>query len=142
MIGLTSAFSLSAGATIARRDAELTLLSIGSEFEAGLRSYAGVGLLAGSVIGARGPRTLSELLRDNRSPQIKRHLRQIYVDPMTGKEGWGLVRDSEGFIIGVYSLSNDMPIQQDGFELRRAHFEGAKTYSAWVFGLQPSLARR
>lgn len=128
VIGVAAASSVSLGSTLARRDAEQELLAIGAEFERALVSYGGV------APGARGPRTLEELLADPRSPQVRRHLRQVYADPLTGKSDWGLVRDSQGFIVGVYSLAEGTPIKRRGWPAHRAAFEEQESYAGWVFG--------
>jgi type II secretory pathway pseudopilin PulG len=139
LIGLSAAAAVNLGATMARRDAERQLLAIGAEFEQALRSYAGgpAGAL-GAAPGARGPRTLEELLKDPRTPGVRRHLRQIYADPLTGSADWGMVLDGEGFLIGIYSRSALRPIQKSGFDPRWAAFEKAETYRDWVFGIVPS----
>jgi type II secretory pathway pseudopilin PulG len=134
VLGLIAGNTVSAGSALARRDAEATLLVIGAEFETALRSYAGVGN-ARVAPTARGPRSLEELLKDPRSPGIRRHLWQIYADPLTGKPDWGLVKDNAGFIIGVYSQAEGIPIKQEGFDIRQASFVQAQTYQQWVFGL-------
>jgi type II secretory pathway pseudopilin PulG len=135
VIGLAATASVSLGAQMARRDAERQLLAIGLEFQNALRSYAGVA--PGSTIAnaARGPRTLEELLKDPRTPAIRRHLRQHYDDPLTGKAEWGLVVDSGGFIVGIYSLAEGRPIRQEGFEPTQSGFDNASSYRQWVFGL-------
>jgi type II secretory pathway pseudopilin PulG len=135
VISIIASSSLSLGNQIARHDAEQHLLSIGTEFEQAIRAYANVPENAAIALNARGPRTLEELLRDPRSASPRRYLRQIYADPLTGKDTWGIVKDPAGFIIGVYSLAEGKPIQQTGFSVQQANFEGAQTYSAWVFGL-------
>lgn len=135
VIGLVASAALSVGAQIGRRDAEQSLLTIGTEFDAALRSYAGVPASAITPTVARGPRILEDLLKDPRSPAIRRHLRQVYADPLTGSSNWGLVRDSAGFIVGVYSLADGEPIKRSGFEPKWSGFEDAKGYNDWVFGL-------
>ena len=89
MIGFIASNSVSLGSQMARRDAEFSLLAVGGEFEKALRSYAGVPVGAPNVATAtasngassnlRGPRTLEDLLKDPRSPNVRRHLRQIYI---------------------------------------------------------------
>lgn len=141
LIGLAASGSVSLGAKVARRDAERQLLAIGMEFQEALRSYAGVATSAVVPNAARGPRTLEELLKDQRVPGIRRHLRQIYVDPMTGKAQWGLVTDPAGFIIGIHSLADGEPIRREGFEVPLASFENAAGYRQWVFGLPAAQVR-
>jgi type II secretory pathway pseudopilin PulG len=138
VIALLASSSIRFGAQMSRRDAEQSLLFVGSEFSSALRSYAAfANSPASSMLPAaaalRGPRTLEELLKDNRSPVLKRHLRKIYADPMTGLENWGLVKDPAGFIVGVYSLAPGRPIQQTGFDAHLSNFEEAQTYADWVF---------
>lgn len=142
LIGIAASSAVSLGATLARRDAELQLLAIGAEFDQALRSYAGVPGAATAVAGARGPRNLEDLLRDPRYPGVRRHLRKLYADPLTGSAEWGLVRDGEGFIIGVYSQSAGRPIKRGQFPPMQAHFEEAESYSGWAFGLwRPGMTK-
>lgn len=161
VIGVAAASALSVGSTMARRDAEQQLLAIGEEFQRALSSYAGIssgevapaltpapGIAAGSPAsgvplapsGASGPRTLDDLLRDSRVPQVRKHLRQIYADPLTGKAEWGLVRDNQGFIVGIYSLADGRPIKRTGWPAQWAHFEEQKSYAGWVFGARRGVA--
>src|SRR5437868_825984 len=96
LIGFAASASVSVGSVVARRDAELQLLVIGMEYQRALRSYAGVPADLTTPSLGRGPRMLEELLRDPRAPGIRRHLRQLYPDPLTGLNEWGLVRDAQG----------------------------------------------
>ncbi len=66
----------------------------------------------------------------------ERYLRQLYPDPMTGKE-WGIVKAPTGGILGVYSLSDDKPFKTAGFKARDRAFEGAQKYSDWKFVYTP-----
>lgn len=112
-----------------RREREQQLLAIGGEFRQALRGYhrAQFGGAARQY-----PADLEDLLRDNRFPGIQRHLRRVYRDPMTGRAEWGVVRRA-GRIVGLYSLSQDRPLKQAGFEPEYAAFAGAEKYSDWVF---------
>lgn len=139
--------------TAAQRDREQELLSIGMQFRAALVSYrdaqrydrpaaAGPASAGPAGFGAVDPRqrpaSLDELLKDPRFPGIKRHLRRVYVDPMTGKAEWGLVMEN-GRIAGIHSLSTAAPIKQAGFEGADLAFQGAEQYRAWVFALPLAL---
>lgn len=136
IIGVAAANSVSMGSTMARRNAEQQLLAVGMEFQLALRSYAGIPTSAiAASIGARGPREMAHLLRDPRVPGLRRHLRQIYADPLTGKTDWGLVHDASGSIVGIYSLAEGVPIKREGFDLPTAAFDNAENYQQWVFGL-------
>jgi hypothetical protein len=77
---------------------------------------------------------LKELLRDPRLPGVRRHLRKIYVDPMTGKAEWGIVYLGEkAGVLAVYSLSNAKPVKIGNFPQRFAGFEGKQKISEWRF---------
>jgi type II secretory pathway pseudopilin PulG len=131
IIGVTAASTLETGASIARYDAEKQLQAIGTEFQRALETYS-----AATPVGQhRRPKTVDDLLRDSRYPGVYRHLRQVYVDPLTGTGEWGTVRDAEGRIRALYSLAPGRPIKRTGFDLWQAHFEGATTYADWTFGV-------
>jgi type II secretory pathway pseudopilin PulG len=129
MLGVGLAIAGESWSLGARRDRERQLLAIGEEFRQALRGYHRA-QLGGAA--RQYPADLEDLLRDNRFPGIHRHLRRVYRDPMTGKTEWGLVRRG-GRIVGVYSLSQDKPLKQEGFEPQHAAFAGAEKYSDWVF---------
>lgn len=141
VLSSAAAASLSFGAAWSRRDAELQLLAIGSEFESALLGYANVPLGAVAPAGGQGPKELLDLLRDPRAPGLRRHLRQIYADPLTGKTDWGVDRDVHGYIVGVHSIATGKPIKQTGFPTHQQHFNEASTYAKWVFGLSPQQPR-
>lgn len=106
VIGGAGALSVQLGSTMARRDAEGRLREVGRAFSQALDSYAAMtpqGMMP-------APKTLEQLLRDDRFPAVVRHLRRIYDDPITGGATWGLLRDGQGFIVGVYSLSDSVPV--------------------------------
>jgi hypothetical protein len=73
---------------------------------------------------------------------VRRHLRQIHADPLTGKYEWGLVRDSQGFILGMYSLAEGRPIKRTGWPAQWGRFEEQESYADWVFGLAYPVSPR
>lgn len=130
VIGFTAAAANEIGSIQSRRSTEALLLAIGTEFQRALESYA-----AATPVGQpTTPSSLKDLLEDPRYPLIRRHLRKIHVDPLTGRAEWGLVRDPQGRIIGVFSLAPGNPIKQTGFPVWQNHFEETNSYSRWVFG--------
>lgn len=140
IIAGASANTLTQGSTAGRRHAEQELLVVGQAFEAALYSYAGQRNAVRPVpsqnsLGLQGPAALEELLLDPRAPQPVRHLRKLFADPLTGSREWGLVRNNAGRIVGIHSLSSAAPIKMDGFPPSMAHFEDARTYQDWIFGL-------
>lgn len=115
--------------TAQRREKERELLFVGGEFRRAIARYAeqdpgGAG---------RYPRRLEELLQDPRVPGVRRHLRRLYADPITGQAEWGLLKGDSGEIYGVYSLSAERPLKTANFDRDDGRFEGRKTYSDWVF---------
>lgn len=138
LVGLAASATVSLGAAASRREAERHLLSIGTEFELALESYAD----ATPANQLREPLSLDELLRDSRTPGLRRHLRAIRPDPLTGSSEWGLRRGHAGEILGIHSLAPHEPIQRQGFGEGRGHFEYARRYSDWVFAVRLGRHRR
>ncbi|UQV45172.1 type II secretion system GspH family protein [Janthinobacterium lividum] len=130
ILGLVGAAGLKMGSLLQRQAAEQELLDIGAQFVDALQSYAGA-TPAGQP---QHPPTLAALLRDPRFPQVRRHLRKLYVDPITGRAEWGLLYQpgSQG-IIGVHSLSSSKPLKVGNFEARFTGFEGKSHLSEWQF---------
>lgn len=132
-LGLVQVVEVASQATQRAREREL--LFIGQQFRQAFESYQ----QASPDPRARElPPSLEALLADRRTGQLRRHLRRIYVDPMTGKAEWGLVR-AGAFVTGVHSLSSQRPIKQDNFEPDDAALAGKQRYAQWVFGV-PVLA--
>ncbi len=117
-----------------RRQAELQLLAAGTRMEAALASYARLGQGGRPTM----PSRLEDLLRDPRFPKlVVRHLRQIEVDPMTGKKEWGLVWSQDGKgIVGIHSLSEQKPLMTV-FGPDHVQFKDLPRYADWVFGQMP-----
>ncbi len=115
-----------------QREREKELLFVGNAFKQALMSYQ-----ASTPGGIRQlPKTLQELVTDQRFPYIKHHLRKIYSDPMTGKADWGLEMQ-QGAIMGIYSKSTIQPIKKFGFDAGNEVFAKAKKYSEWIFTANP-----
>jgi len=115
--------------TAQMREKEGDLLFIGNEYRRAIQSY--YASTPGPV--KRYPRELAELLRDSRQPFVRRHLRKLYRDPITGKAEWGLMRSEDGGIAGVYSLSDERPFKTANFNKPDVAFEGKTRYSDWRF---------
>lgn len=118
----------------ARRAKERELLLVGEEFR------RAIGLYYERTPGAakRYPEKLDDLLKDHRYLTLQRYLRRLYRDPVTGQAQWGLVTAPDKGIQGVYSLSRDRPIKQQGFPPPFARFEGAASYADWKFVYIPA----
>jgi type II secretory pathway pseudopilin PulG len=130
ILGLVAAAGMKTGSLMQRAAAEEELLEIGAAFSDALRSYA-----AATPRGQpQQPPTLDALLRDPRFPQVRRHLRKVFVDPITGRAEWGLVTvgDQAG-ISGVFSLSDAKPLKVGNFDARFANFDNKARISDWKF---------
>ena len=116
--------------TAAKREKEAELLFIGNEYRKAITRY----YLAGKN---QYPRSLEDLLKDPRQPGTVRYLRRAYVDPVTAKPEWGIVKAPDGGIAGVHSLSDQKPLKTGNFRVRDAGFESAATYADWKFVYAP-----
>jgi type II secretory pathway pseudopilin PulG len=115
--------------TSVQRDKEAELLFVGEEFRRAITLYYD------STPGAvkQLPRTLEELLRDRRYPTVRRYLRKIYRDPITGTQEWGLIKGEGDTIVGVHSVSQGAPFKRAGFPSQYESFSTARTYADWRF---------
>lgn len=131
IIGLVGAATLKIGSLLQRAAAEEELLEIGAAFSAALDSYA-----AATPRGASPyPPSLAELLKDPRSPAVRRHLRKVYVDPLTGKAEWGIVYlgGGETGVVAIHSLSNAKPLKIANFDSRFKGLDNKEMVSEWRF---------
>ena len=131
IIGLVGAATLKIGSLLQRAAAEEELLEIGVAFSAALDSYA-----AATPRGASPyPPSLAELLKDPRSPAVRRHLRKIYIDPLTGKAEWGIVYlgGGETGVVAIHSLSNAKPLKIANFDSRFKGLDNKEMISEWRF---------
>lgn len=114
--------------TEALREKEKQLLFVGDQYRRAIESY-----YQSTPGGANQyPQRLEDLLHDRRYPTIKRHLRRLYPDPVTGSTNWGLVLQQQR-IVGVHSTAQAAPLKRAGFPERYVAFEKADTYAGWVF---------
>jgi type II secretory pathway pseudopilin PulG len=122
----------------ARREKERELLWVGSQFRTALAGYA-----AATPAGTSPrPTTLAELLRDERDGTVRRHLRRMYVDPLTASDAWGIVRAEDGTVLAVHSRSETRPLDANGSSPRFHRFAGTTRYSEWQFGVLPVPPRQ
>jgi type II secretory pathway pseudopilin PulG len=130
VIGLVGAATLKVDALLRRAAAEEDLLAIGAEFSAALASYAAATPRGQPLL----PPSLKELLKDPRSPAVRRHLRKVFVDPVTGSTEWGIVWQGDHVgVLAVYSLSQAQPLKIGNFDARFAGFDNKLHLSDWKF---------
>lgn len=136
MVAVLGAILASIGmlwSTAQQREKERELLFIGNQFRSAIGQYYEKS--PGSL--KKFPVTLDDLLKDERQLATQRYLRKIYVDPMTKTNKWGLVQAPAGGIMGVYSLSEELPFKQDNFRERDRALAGKTRYSEWQFVYVP-----
>jgi len=132
ILAVGAAATLSAGIALQRRAAEQELLFVGGEYQRAIRSYYET-----AVSTPRYPLKLEDLLRDPRFPGVRRHLRRLYADPVSGNADWGLIQAPGGGIMGVYSQAKGTPIKVDLFDAQFIGFEGKTSYGEWRFAYAP-----
>lgn len=140
IVGLVGAATLKVDALLRRAAAEDELLEIGAAYSAALRSYADATPRGQPPL---PPPSLQDLLRDPRYPGVRRHLRKVFVDPITGKAAWGIVyadRPNGGIgngggrgVLAVYSLSQAMPLKRANFDARFQNLDNKEHLSDWKF---------
>jgi type II secretory pathway pseudopilin PulG len=134
LLALTASMASVVWSTEQRRENERQLVFAGLQIQAAIEHYR-----QRSKEGeAPYPRRLEDLLRDARAVQVQRHLRQLFPDPVTGSNRWGLIRLPDGGIVGVHSLSEREPLQRAALG-HGLSFSNAKTYRDWRF-VAPSAA--
>jgi len=119
-----------------QREKEQELLFVGTQFINAIASYYR------ESPGLRTfPRQLTDLVKDPRFPNTKRHLRKMYRDPMTNAAEWAVVRTVDGGIIGVRSLSEQEPIRKSFPDGPFKGFAGKARYADWQFVYLPIVPR-
>ncbi len=132
IIGITLGSAAKSWQNVAQREKEEELLFRGNQYLLAITSYY-------NYQGRRQfPNSIAVLLKDERSPNGKRHLRQQYKDPITG-EDFELIRDMfhGNTIKGVFSKSEKTPVKQAGFPEELKDFEGKTQYNEWKFVKEP-----
>ena len=120
--------------TIVKREREAELLYRGDQIRRAIGSYYN------NPPGGQNktyPSQFSDLLKDPRFPNLKRHLRKWYPDPMTQAGEWVYVLDASQRLKGVHSASEGEPIKKGNFPKDYKSFETAQTYADWTFVYVP-----
>ena len=118
--------------TEVRREREVELLYRGDTIRTAIAAY---------MYGGTGqyPMELRDLVQDQRAPEIKRYLRRVYEDPVTGLADWTLIRGPDGGIMGVASSSKATPLKVQGFGDLDQTFKDATCYCDWQFVYVPRV---
>jgi type II secretory pathway pseudopilin PulG len=127
-LGVTLALGGVVWHTAQQREKERELLFVGAQFRQAIASYH-----AAMPGASQYPTQLADLVKDPRFPNVRRHLRRVYTDPITGKAEWGVTRNLVGGIIGVHSLSEQPPIRRHFPDGPYRDFSGKSRYADWKF---------
>lgn len=106
-----------------KRDKEEELLFRGHAYMRAIKAYYSKN--------NRYPRELKDLANDRDSSK-PRFIRQLYKDPMTGRD-FKPILGPEHVITGVVSASKDVPFRKVDFDKELVGFEKARTYADWKF---------
>jgi len=128
IMGIALAAIGEVASTEAKREREAELLFAGNQIAGAIVAYR-----ASSPGTPQYPQKLEDLLADNRYPNVRRYLRRVYPDPMTGRPDWVLVRGPGGGIVGVHSQATARPLKTANFPPEYESFAGATSYTEWRF---------
>jgi len=132
LLGLAASLAGQSLRALLQREREAELLWRGQQYMQAIASYYQVKHGPQQMY----PNRLEDLLRDPRFPNVVRHLRRLYEDPMTGAD-WELIKDPAEKIIGVRSTSDQAPFQQANFPAGLENLEGMGSYREWEFVFTP-----
>lgn len=79
------------------------------------------------------PQELADLMRDPRMLADKGYLTVLPVDPISLRQEWGTIRDKDGRVIGVHSLSTGSPTWIGTL----LSLQSGATYKDWQFKVSP-----
>jgi type II secretory pathway pseudopilin PulG len=118
-----------------KREKEQELLFVGGQFRQAIKLYYAHTPATSKL--QPYPMALEDLLKDPRYPSTQRYLRRIYLDPISNSSEWGLLKNPNGSIFGVYSLAAGVPVKKGNFTTVNDAFENKTKYSDWVFKYAP-----
>lgn len=134
-LGLASTIAYENYSTIAKREREAQWLFAGKQYQQAISSY-----YHQSPNGFKSlPTKLDDLIKDSRFVSVKRHLRQLYVDPIT-QEAWQLVLNENQQIIGVVSASQEPILQAAKIAQMLPNAEGTTNYAEFKFIFEPKAS--
>jgi type II secretory pathway pseudopilin PulG len=120
----------------AQREREAELLRVGSAMATAIGAYYESS--PGTI--KRWPADLNDLVEDKRFVGLRRHVREVYADPVTRGNPWGLVLAADGGITGVYSVSDAAPVRTGTVRAANFVLGPASRYADWQFVYTPASA--
>jgi type II secretory pathway pseudopilin PulG len=113
-----------------KREKEADIIRVGTEYAQAIGRY--YERSPGAV--KQYPPTLEHLLRDERFVGTLRHLRRPWPDPLRPERPWGLVRDEQGHVMGVFVNSAEAPVRTASFSIPGLRpLAAAQRYDEWQF---------
>jgi type II secretory pathway pseudopilin PulG len=121
VIGISMAGVAQIWSTQIKRDKESELLFRLREYRRAIQQYR--------TDRNQLPKELSDLLMDRSQLQVRRYLRRLYTDPMTGKADWQLKQqaDRTGTVSGILDVNS----RSAGKPLRQISGKKADSYRDW-----------
>lgn len=113
----------------AKREREKELLRVGRLYAQAIADY----YVSTPGTAKQFPARLEELLQDDRFWGTRRHLRQLYPDPLQPQRPWGLLRSADGRITGVFSQDVTQPFLQSPVTVGVVQLGVAEHYQEWQF---------
>lgn len=135
IMGLAAGMAGQSWRSTVQREREAELLWRGQQYQRAFTSYYAVKHGTQQML----PSKLEDLVRDPRFPNVVRHLRKLYNDPMTGLD-WQLITDPAERVVGVHSSSALEPFRKDGFPESLQGLKDKSTYADWHFSFVPVQA--
>jgi type II secretory pathway pseudopilin PulG len=136
VLGLALSTAGTVWSAASQRQREAELLWVGTQYMRAIESY-----YVHAPSGIRHyPRSLGELVEDRRGAVMRRHLRRLYPDPMTGQLDWELEQLADGAIVGLRSRSTKQPFRRVGRGPGIIDFAEAERYCDWDFVYSPQVA--
>lgn len=135
LLGVFAMLSMDLYRVQKQQEDEKILIYEGHEFRRAIESYYKLSNQPGI---AGYPTSLEQLIKDERYPNTVRHLRKLYIDPMTGKPDWILVKIGDK-IVGVHSASTGKVLKKANFLPEDVGLEGKDSYNEWVFSYPSNL---
>jgi type II secretory pathway pseudopilin PulG len=123
-----------------RRDREAQLIQVGSLYRLAIKDYYDMSPGAEK----QWPKTLKDLSYDTRFVDVRRHLREVYPDPITRSEDWGLITlevAGKTGISGVYSKSTEIPLHTAAASLAGFEMPSVTQYAQRRFEYVPPVTK-
>lgn len=133
LVGLSMMGANKQWTTMMQREREAELLYRGDQYRRAIRSYVDG---QPPSIPRRCPRTVDDLLKDERPPKVKHHLRSAYRDPITGGPFFAV--PGKNGMKGVVSASERTTLKRDHFPPEYDQFRSATVYREWIFQYDPN----